>query len=85
MVTPFARASVHRIVGDSSAAAASSGNSGNGGGPPELTIEAVDRVLDDVRPFLIADGGNVDVVGVEGGVVMLQLQVRAAASNVKNC
>ncbi|GAB4813117.1 hypothetical protein N2152v2_000163 [Parachlorella kessleri] len=74
VVTPFARASVHRTVGDSSAAAAASSRSGNGGGPPKLTVEAVDRVLDDVRPFLIADGGNVDVVGVENGVVMLQLQ-----------
>lgn len=33
------------------------------------------QVLDDVRPYLIADGGNVDVVGVEDGVVLLQLQV----------
>lgn len=32
-------------------------------------------MLDDVRPYLIADGGNVDVVGVEDGVVLLQLQV----------
>ena len=40
-----------------------------------MTIESVDKALDDVRPYLIADGGDVDVVAVENGVVMLQLQV----------
>ncbi|OIT21965.1 PREDICTED: nifU-like protein 1, chloroplastic [Nicotiana attenuata] len=40
----------------------------------ELTPENVDLVLEDVRPYLISDGGNVDVVSVEDGVVSLQLQ-----------
>lgn len=40
----------------------------------ELTVENVNLVLEDVRPYLIADGGNVDVVSVEDGVVSLQLQ-----------
>ncbi|KAI3679073.1 hypothetical protein L6452_38381 [Arctium lappa] len=40
----------------------------------ELTPKNVDTVLDDVRPYLIADGGNVDVVSVEDGVVSLKLQ-----------
>ncbi|CAH2072068.1 unnamed protein product [Thlaspi arvense] len=40
----------------------------------DLTPENVDLVLEDVRPFLIADGGNVDVVSVEDGVVSLKLQ-----------
>ncbi|EEF47225.1 nifU-like protein 1, chloroplastic [Ricinus communis] len=40
----------------------------------ELTPENVDLVLEDVRPYLIADGGNVDVVSVEDGVISLQLQ-----------
>ncbi|XP_060217563.1 nifU-like protein 1, chloroplastic [Lycium barbarum] len=40
----------------------------------ELTLENVDMVLEDVRPYLISDGGNVDVVSVEDGVVLLQLQ-----------
>lgn len=34
-----------------------------------------------VRPYLIADGGNVDVVSVEGGRVFLQLQVGMAADS----
>jgi len=42
--------------------------------PLELTVANVDMVLDDVRPYLIADGGNVEVVGVELGVVALRLQ-----------
>ncbi|KAG6435138.1 hypothetical protein SASPL_100006 [Salvia splendens] len=40
----------------------------------ELTVENVDKVLDSVRPYLITDGGNVDVVSVDNGVVSLKLQ-----------
>lgn len=40
----------------------------------ELTAENVDRVLDDVRPYLIADGGNVTVVSVEDGTISLKLE-----------
>ncbi|KAF4370082.1 nifU-like protein 1, chloroplastic [Cannabis sativa] len=40
----------------------------------ELTAQNVDLVLEDVRPYLISDGGNVDVVSVEEGVVSLKLQ-----------
>lgn len=64
-VTPFARASVHRAVGEAAAAEQQQ---------VEMTVEAVDHALDDVRPYLIADGGNVEVVAVENGRVFLQLQ-----------
>ncbi|XP_077218948.1 NFU domain protein 1 [Tasmannia lanceolata] len=40
----------------------------------ELTAENVNLVLEDVRPYLISDGGNVDVVSVEDGVISLKLQ-----------
>eukprot|EP00898_Chlorokybus_atmophyticus_P007762 jgi/Chlat1/7988/Chrsp7S07745 len=40
----------------------------------ELTPANVDKVLDEVRPYLIADGGNVEVAGVHDGVVALRLQ-----------
>lgn len=40
----------------------------------ELTVENVDTVLEEVRPYLIADGGNVDVVGLKDGVISLRLQ-----------
>lgn len=39
-----------------------------------LNAETVDHALNEVRPFLIADGGNVEVVSVSGGVVSLEFQ-----------
>lgn len=35
--------------------------------------EKVDKVLDKIRPALIADGGNVELVDVEDGVVKVRL------------
>ncbi|XP_057439184.1 nifU-like protein 1, chloroplastic [Lotus japonicus] len=40
----------------------------------DLTAPNVDLVLEDVRPYLISDGGNVEVVSVENGVISLKLQ-----------
>ena len=37
--------------------------------PLELTVENVDAVLDEVRPYLISDGGNVSVRGVDDKVL----------------
>ena len=37
-------------------------------------MENVDMVLDEMRPYLMADGGNVAVRSIEGGVVELELQ-----------
>jgi Fe-S cluster biogenesis protein NfuA len=39
-----------------------------------LTEENVEKVLEDLRPYLMADGGNVDLVEIEGPIVKLQLQ-----------
>ncbi|GLJ43010.1 hypothetical protein SUGI_0892600 [Cryptomeria japonica] len=39
-----------------------------------LTEENVERVLDDVRPYLMADGGNVELYEIDGLVVTLKLQ-----------
>lgn len=39
----------------------------------EMTVESVDRALDEVRPYLIQDGGNVEVVSVVNGAVALRL------------
>jgi Fe-S cluster biogenesis protein NfuA len=36
--------------------------------------EQVQKVLDEIRPQLQADGGDVALVGVEDGVVKVQLQ-----------
>lgn len=43
-------------------------------GPLPLTLENVDLVLEEMRPYLIADGGNVAVRGIDGGNVQLELQ-----------
>ncbi|KAK9828600.1 hypothetical protein WJX72_000970 [[Myrmecia] bisecta] len=63
IVSPFARASVHRSVGNAEAQPSVA-----------LTVAAVDAALEEVRPYLIADGGNVEVADVSNGVVMLRLQ-----------
>ena len=34
--------------------------------PQALTLENVERTLDELRPFLMADGGNVEVVEIDG-------------------
>jgi Fe-S cluster biogenesis protein NfuA len=40
----------------------------------ELTHENIETVLDELRPYLMADGGNVELVEVEGPVVRVRLQ-----------
>ncbi|HEY9861449.1 MULTISPECIES: NifU family protein [Trichocoleus] len=39
-----------------------------------LTSENVEKVLDELRPYLISDGGNVELVDIDGPVVKLRLQ-----------
>ena len=39
-----------------------------------LTKNNVEKVLDEVRPFLLADGGNVEVVELDGPIVKVRLQ-----------
>lgn len=67
--SPFASASVHRQVGADDPSA----------GPPALSIAAVDACLDEVRPYLIADGGDVEVVSAADGRV--ELRLRGACSS----
>jgi lysyl-tRNA synthetase class 2 len=45
-------------------------------GPLELTWDNVEAVLDEMRHFLIQDGGNVAIKEIDGPVVRLELQVR---------
>ena len=54
-------------------------STGEGGGddddtPLDLTWENVDRVLEEMRPYLIQDGGNVAISEIDGPVVRLELQ-----------
>ena len=44
-------------------------------GPLELTWDNVEAVLDEMRPFLLQDGGNVAITEIDGPVVRLELQV----------
>mmetsp|Transcript_9000 Transcript_9000/g.11336 ORF Transcript_9000/g.11336 Transcript_9000/m.11336 type:complete len:217 (-) Transcript_9000:317-967(-) len=39
-----------------------------------LTLENVEKVLDELRPYLISDGGNVRVEAIDGPVVRLELE-----------
>jgi Fe-S cluster biogenesis protein NfuA len=39
-----------------------------------LTEENVEQVLEQLRPYLMADGGNVQLYEIDGPVVKLQLQ-----------
>lgn len=42
--------------------------------PLALTSENVEAVLDEMRPYLMADGGNVELVEIDGPIVKLRLQ-----------
>ncbi|KAJ1452022.1 NifU-like domain-containing protein [Pelagophyceae sp. CCMP2097] len=37
-----------------------------------LTLENVERILDELRPYLISDGGNVKVAAIDGPIVRLE-------------
>ena len=39
-----------------------------------LTGENVEQILDELRPYLMADGGNVELVEIDGPIVKLRLQ-----------
>ncbi len=39
-----------------------------------LTKENVEKVLDELRPYLMADGGNVELTDIDGPIVKLRLQ-----------
>lgn len=39
-----------------------------------LTPDNVETVLDELRPYLISDGGNVELVEIDGPIVKLRLQ-----------
>jgi lysyl-tRNA synthetase class 2 len=73
VISPFDDA--NQSTGSSSATTATAE------GPFELTWENVEKVLDEMRPFLIQDGGNVAIKEIDGPVVKLELQVRCNHDN----
>ena len=53
---------------------------------PDLTIEAVDEVLEGVRPFLSVAGGSIDLVSVEGaGGVRPRAVTNHSSVRTRNC
>lgn len=74
VASPFSSASVHRSVGG----AASSSNPNSAA---VLSVEAVDACLDEVRPYLIADGGDVEVVSADPALRRVELRLRGACSS----
>jgi lysyl-tRNA synthetase class 2 len=62
--------------GDGSSVATESAQPTKLVGPLDLTWDNVEAVLDEMRPFLVQDGGNVVIQDIDGPVVRLELQVR---------
>ena len=50
----------------------------------DLTVSNVDRVLDEVRPYLIADGGNVAVVSVDSASRSITLSLQGACGSCQS-
>jgi Fe-S cluster biogenesis protein NfuA len=50
--------------------------------PHALTLENVERTLDELRPYLMADGGNVEVVEIDGPIVKVRLQGACPSSTM---
>ena len=38
------------------------------------TIDNVEKALDEIRPFLMNDGGNIKLLSIEDSIVKVQLQ-----------
>ncbi|MDX6745345.1 NifU family protein [Polaribacter sp. PL03] len=38
------------------------------------TLDNVEKALDEIRPFLISDGGNIKLLSVEDSIVKVQLE-----------
>lgn len=42
----------------------------------------VENALEEIRPFLLADGGNISLVGIEDNVVTVKLEGACVGCNV---
>ena len=38
------------------------------------TLENVEKALEEIRPFLISDGGNIKLLSIENDIVTVQLE-----------
>ena len=48
---------------------------------PELTVGEVDTALNEIRPYLVSDGGNVSVVSVDPAAMTVSLELEGACGN----
>ncbi|MGB5244874.1 MAG: NifU family protein [Lutimonas sp.] len=48
----------------------------------EELIKNIEKALDEIRPYLIADGGNITLVDVVDDVVKVQLEGACSGCNV---
>ena len=46
------------------------------------TQSNVEKALDEIRPFLISDGGNIKLLSIEEGVVKVQLEGACSGCSV---
>ena len=44
--------------------------------------EQVEQALDEIRPFLINDGGNISLVAIEGDTVIVELEGNCISCSV---
>jgi|TARA_B110000977_G_scaffold195312_1_gene273534 Fe-S cluster biogenesis protein NfuA len=40
----------------------------------EETLDNVEKALEEIRPFLMSDGGNIKLLSIEEGIVKVQLE-----------
>ncbi len=40
----------------------------------EETLNSVEKALDEIRPFLMSDGGNIKLLSIEDNIVNVQLE-----------
>jgi Fe-S cluster biogenesis protein NfuA len=38
------------------------------------TLDNVEKALEEIRPFLMSDGGNIKLLSIEAGIVKVQLE-----------
>ena len=46
------------------------------------TQDNVEKDLEEIRPFLVSDGGNIKLLSIEGGVVKVQLEGACSGCSV---
>jgi hypothetical protein len=75
IVSPFDESNTDSNAATKATTTTTTAPSSKTAGPLDLTWENVEMVLDEMRPFLIQDGGNVAIKEIDGPVVRLELQV----------